>query len=290
MSSFYGFNLPLLPVIIFVSLIISYIIDKLVVAYYHRKPPLYDDTLNVVSIHLLKWAAFFYIAIAYWALTNTQLFTNYLKPIEYQAQIEFYEHYILEFPDTVQETIVLIVALLILLYCLVNFIFHIIEPLFQSTSEEDLMEFESLKPFSEALDQKALDLWVNEEKQIRQLFGYKYLFDPLFNKLCYRHNSVSEQKSMVEKVKFKNFISDATNYDFLYQNEYAHAYAYIPVSRRGDNQISDDSNFTRRALDFPYHKEEELAFEGHIEDTSGRRTVGTPKLDFPKRGITSVVV
>lgn len=102
-SSFYGFGLPLLPILIFVCLIISYFIDKIVIALYHRKPPLYDDTLNVVSIHLLKWAAFLYIAIAFWMLTNKQIFGNDLKPIAYQAQIEYYDHHILEVPDTYQE-------------------------------------------------------------------------------------------------------------------------------------------------------------------------------------------
>jgi hypothetical protein len=189
-SSFYGFSLPLLPILIFISLIISYVIDKIVVALYHRKPPLYDNTLNVVSIHFLKWAAFLYIAIAYWVITNKQLFGNRLTPIEYQAQVEFYGHYIFEMPDTPQETVVLAVAMLILLYWLVNLVYHIISPLFRTTSQEELMEFEDLKPFYEALDFLDLEFWVTEERQIRNKFKYKYLFDDLYDKLQKRYKEV----------------------------------------------------------------------------------------------------
>jgi len=37
------------------------------------------------------------------------------------------------------------------------------------------MEFEDLPPFSRALDEKSLAFWVQEEKQIRGKYGYKYL-------------------------------------------------------------------------------------------------------------------
>ena len=182
-SVFYGFGLPLLPILIFVSLIISYIFDKIVVAFYHRKPPLYDDTLNVISIHFLKWAAFLYIAVSYWVLTNKQMFGNEILPIEYQAKIEDYNHHIFEIPDKIQQKIVLFVALSILFYLLIELIYHLLHPLFESTSNEELMEFEDLQPFHKALDSKSLQFWVNEERHIRQRLGYKYLFDSFYLKL-----------------------------------------------------------------------------------------------------------
>lgn len=287
-SSFYGFNLPLLPIIIFISLIISYIGDKLAVAYHHRKPPLYDDTLNVVSIHFLKWAAFLYIAIAYWVLTNKQLFTNYLRPIEYQAQVEFYDHKIFELPDTPQEIVVLIVALLILAYCLIDLIVHITKPFFHKTSDEELMEFENLQPFSKSLDSNSVAYWVTEEKQIRNKFGYKYLFDNLYAKLKDRYSSKSARESLTKRVLHKDYISDATNYDLLYQNYYAHNYAYIPVRNRRGTQLDNDSNFVRRALDFPYHQQRELKFIDTTRQSQNRSE--EVKTEKKSGGFSSVVV
>lgn len=182
-SSFYGFGLPLLPIIIFISLIISYFVDKIVVSLYHRKPPLYDDTLNVISIHLLKWAAFLYIAIAYWMLTNKQIFGNNLKPIRYQAQIEFYDHSIFKIPDTPQECVVLAFALLLLLVLVIDMLYRLFSYLWETTNQEELMEFEYLPVFTKALDEKSLANWVHEEKQIREKYHYKYLFDDFYHQI-----------------------------------------------------------------------------------------------------------
>ena len=290
-SSFYGFGLPLLPIVIFISLVISYFVDKVVVALYHRKPPLYDDTLNVVSIHFLKWAAFLYIAVAFWMLTNKQIFGNDLKPIAYQAQIEYYDHYIFEVPDTPQECVVLVVALIILIVCLVDLAYRLLSPCFETTREEDLMEYEDLPPFSKALNMKSLTFWVYEEKQIRQKYGYKYLFDDFYNQICNRYNSATERKSLKMNTHHKNYISDATNYDFLYQSQYAHDYAYIPVAKRRGQTIDNDSNFTRRALDFPYHQETQISFydPGSIISVPGNDSVQIKEPPMKKK-ITSVFI
>lgn len=291
-SSFYGFGLPLLPILIFICLIISYFVDRFVVAFYHRKPPLYDDTLNVVSIHLLKWAAFWYIAIAFWMLTNKQIFGNDLKPIAYQAQIEYYDHYIFEIPDTYQECVVLAIALLILAFLLFDLLYRLFSPFYETSNQAELMEFEDLPPFSRALDEKSLDFWVTEEKQIRDKYNYKYLFDDFFAKIRERHNSATERKTFRTKhPDHKEYISDATNYDLLYQNQYSHSYAYIPVSRRRGEMIDNDSNFTRRALDFPYHQETQISFydPGRAFSNSSNRMEETKQIAM-KKLISRVVV
>lgn len=93
LSMMYAFGLPIFLVLTLICLVFSYFIDKLFVAYYHRKPPLYDDSLNVISVHFLKWGAFVYLAIAYWMISNRQIFGNDLSPKEYQDQIPEYHHY-----------------------------------------------------------------------------------------------------------------------------------------------------------------------------------------------------
>lgn len=92
-SMMYAFGLPIFLIITFFCLIISYIVDKIIVAYYHRKPPLYDDTLNLTSVHFLKWGAVIYTMIGYWMISNRQMFENNLTPKEYQDQIAEYNHY-----------------------------------------------------------------------------------------------------------------------------------------------------------------------------------------------------
>ena len=53
---------------------------------------MYDDTLNKISVHFLKWGAFIYLAIAYWMISNKQMFGNDLTPKDYQDQVDVYNH------------------------------------------------------------------------------------------------------------------------------------------------------------------------------------------------------
>lgn len=66
----YGFSMPILFPIVLCQLIVSYIVDKLALVYYYRKPPMYDDTISKNSIQILKWGAFFYSGMAFWSLSN----------------------------------------------------------------------------------------------------------------------------------------------------------------------------------------------------------------------------
>jgi hypothetical protein len=110
-ACFYGFGLPLLPIMVLVILIIVFIFEKVCVTLYYRKPPLYDATLNKTSVLILKWGSFLYVAIAYWMLTNKQMFDNNLNPIAYKDQIEDYHHYIFEIPPKLQQKILLYYAI-----------------------------------------------------------------------------------------------------------------------------------------------------------------------------------
>ena len=69
-SMFYGFGIPIFFVLTLVAFIISYIVEKYAVVRFYKKPPMYDDTLNINTAYFLKWGAFFYIAIGFWNLTN----------------------------------------------------------------------------------------------------------------------------------------------------------------------------------------------------------------------------
>lgn len=92
-SMMYAFGLPIFLILTLICLVVSYIIDKLLVVYYHRKPPMYDDTLNNLSVQFLKWGGFIYLAISYWMISNRQMFGNDLTEKAYQDEIDEYHHY-----------------------------------------------------------------------------------------------------------------------------------------------------------------------------------------------------
>ena len=252
-STMYGFGMPLLPLIMLLWLIVSYVFEKYVVAFYHRKPPMYDKTLGHVCIYFGKWSAFLYIAFGYWLITNKTIFDNKFNTIEYQAQIVDSSHYIFEIPDKPQQIVVLVVALLILLYLVVDFIILIFYGIFKTTLERSQFLFEWLLPFYDALDKNNLQLWLQEENFIRKKLGYKYLFDEFYEKLKQR-NSAEKQIKVKMNEDSNDLILDSTNYDLLYIPYYANLYAYIPVYKRKNTTLDLESSYTRFMLDYPYHQ------------------------------------
>jgi len=98
MSAMYSFGMPLINVLNIISLILGYILEKILVAWYFRKPALYDDTLNSNTVYYMKWSSLLYGGFAYWMITNRQMFEN--KPVikDYQMEHLNYEHSLFELP------------------------------------------------------------------------------------------------------------------------------------------------------------------------------------------------
>lgn len=200
-------------------------------------------------------------------LTNKQMFGNQLSPIEYQADIEQYDHKILHIPDKWQLKLVLIFAVGLLIYCIISTIWAVISPLFEVEAVDELGEFEGLNAFSKSLSKKDARFWADEEKMNRKKLGYKYLFDNFYDRLKERVDNFSNfetEDPSTERSIIRKYINDATNYDVIYQPEYAHSFSYIPAFKRFDahsKHVSSsvridfkDSQFTRKVLDYPYHR------------------------------------
>lgn len=66
----YGAGLPVLFPIALFSLIVLYTIERLLVAYSYKQPPMYDDKLNKSTINMLMFAPILYCAFGYWMFSN----------------------------------------------------------------------------------------------------------------------------------------------------------------------------------------------------------------------------
>ena len=183
-ACFYGFGLPLIPITVLFCLIISYTFEKLMVFLHYQKPPLYDETLNKTSVFILKWGAFLYVAIAYWILTNKQMFDNVLDPIAYKDQIEDYHHHIFELPDKLHQKLLLFYALgLFFFLFLYDILSDPIEILFHQQAKKIDKEIEYLNPFSSSLRNRDKRHLYKEEKFRRDNHGYQFLFDDFYDNL-----------------------------------------------------------------------------------------------------------
>lgn len=72
----YAYALPLLWPIAAFTFINYYICERLLLAYWYQKPPVYDDKLNNAALAQMKWAPLFMLFFGYWIMGQQQIFDN----------------------------------------------------------------------------------------------------------------------------------------------------------------------------------------------------------------------
>ena len=72
----YGPGMPILFVLCLLYLIINYSVERLSLAYFYRKPPMFDSSLNMKTLSLLRQAPIFYTIMSIWLFSNQQVFRN----------------------------------------------------------------------------------------------------------------------------------------------------------------------------------------------------------------------
>lgn len=77
----YGLGIPLLfPIAVFAFLVL-YLMEKVMIYYSYRQPPMYDNVLNNSVLNLLQYAPLLFLSVGYWMFSNHQLFGSETIPI-----------------------------------------------------------------------------------------------------------------------------------------------------------------------------------------------------------------
>lgn len=81
---FYGLALPILFPIAMLTFVNIYVIEKLTITYWYKKPPVYDDKINRIALGLMRWAPICFFTFGYWLMTNKQMFNNTVAGFNYK--------------------------------------------------------------------------------------------------------------------------------------------------------------------------------------------------------------
>jgi len=77
----YGVAMPIMFLIGAITMFNYYICDRLLLAYYYRRPPIYDDKLNHYALATMKYAPLLMLFFGYWTLGNMQVFDGKIIPL-----------------------------------------------------------------------------------------------------------------------------------------------------------------------------------------------------------------
>lgn len=72
----YGFGIPILFPIACVSFIVLYLVEKLLLFYGYRLPPMYDERLSQDVLNKIQFAPVLFLSFGYWMVSNNQLLSN----------------------------------------------------------------------------------------------------------------------------------------------------------------------------------------------------------------------
>ena len=79
----YGLGIPILFPIGCLSFFTLYCMEKTLLHYAYREPPMYDEKLNNNALNILTFAPLLFLSFGYWMLSSKQLISNdYLDVIQ----------------------------------------------------------------------------------------------------------------------------------------------------------------------------------------------------------------
>jgi hypothetical protein len=89
----YGLGIPILfPIAVFAFLVLA-IVEKAMIYYSYRQPPMYDSMLNDSVLNILQYAPLLFFSFGYWMFSNHQLFGNETIPIVKSGDVRMSGHY-----------------------------------------------------------------------------------------------------------------------------------------------------------------------------------------------------
>ena len=81
----FGPGIPILFPIALFGMLTLYVTNRITLAYWHRRPPVYDYKMNETTINMLAFAPLLYSIFGAWVYSNQQTFFNSVQPVTNEA-------------------------------------------------------------------------------------------------------------------------------------------------------------------------------------------------------------
>ena len=270
----FGYGIPVLFPIAAIAILVLYLVEKTMLYYAYRLPPMYDERLSQSVIKTLYYAPIFYLSFGYWMASNKQMLSNdNLEPRDRMISPDVTDHTIDKF--FLGDCFVAPawpLALLCLIFVL-NQIFggtikRCLEAAFPSLIIGDVELDEDIDNYWNSLDQKDRS-WAAEEN--------KYATQNLkLQLLTQRQKQALENSEMT----IGPTLQGCHSYDILANPLYFDDFQYVSTATPNrQNYIIDDdvdedndaiqSDIVRLALNLAYMNEDEAhQFQFNQKSTS----------------------
>jgi hypothetical protein len=94
----YGLGMPILFPVAALNLFLTYLGERITVAYNVKQPPAMDDSLNNNIMGMIKLAPLFFLFNGYWMISNRQIFENMWTYKDKKTDSMKSHHHVTDFP------------------------------------------------------------------------------------------------------------------------------------------------------------------------------------------------
>lgn len=88
----YGTAMPYLYICATLAFVVMYINERLLVCYYYREPPSFDEKMTLMTLELTKYVPLMMLPFAFWQLGNRQIFDDAVFEIVYKTDVRLSGH------------------------------------------------------------------------------------------------------------------------------------------------------------------------------------------------------
>lgn len=183
-SFMYGMCIPMLFPIALFGIFNMYIVERLNMAYYYMKPPMYDSKLNDTVLQILRFAPLLMFVFGYWSMGNEQIFFNNAATRASMNEVLDPKHHILDFDHGINQNTLMILVISILVFG--RFIFFVLKTngYFKSSKlDQDLDVNENLPAYWSCIPGEEQKVWYAKEVYMREVLGLKTIDDKQVEKL-----------------------------------------------------------------------------------------------------------
>jgi len=182
----YGCSMPPLYGIACLAFFILYLNERLLICYYYREPPSFDEAMTMLTLDIVKYIPFIMLPMAFWQLGNRQIFESVVTEIEFKGDIKMSGHYMSSAFTHMDPTFMtynsgpMWILILIIVFRMVCWCTG-----WGSDDEEDEGEqlVEGLSNYYDALKDTDRSMLVGHETELVSKYGVKTFADERFAKL-----------------------------------------------------------------------------------------------------------
>lgn len=179
----YGCGIPILFPVAAMQIGVLYIVEKLMIYYSYRQPPMYDNKLNDRVLRVMTYAPLLFMSFGYWMLSNNQLFANNVYWFDQISDIRITGHrYVSVFKAegyVHQPGMPLLVMFWFMGIVTIfrNSIYNVFVRVFPKTRVGDFEIDEGLDNYFNTLDDHDRQWSIKEEENCRNVMNMKILND-----------------------------------------------------------------------------------------------------------------